>query len=80
MAQHRIMFIDPIPSFMPTERRIFEFRVIEESTRSRELFFVGKGPSQSTTLRYEVGSSWPKPLLKNWVTGHVIGVSMDVQE
>jgi DNA-binding beta-propeller fold protein YncE len=36
--------------------------------------------AQSSALKYEVDSSWPKPLPENWVTGQVSGVCVDSQD
>jgi DNA-binding beta-propeller fold protein YncE len=36
--------------------------------------------AQSSTLKYEVDPTWPKPLPQNWVTGQVSGVCVDAQD
>jgi Tfp pilus assembly protein PilX len=39
-----------------------------------------RAQAQSSTLKYEVDPTWPKPLPENWVTGQVSGVCVDGQD
>ena len=42
--------------------------------------FTCRVQAQSSTLKYEVDPTWPKPLPGNWVTGQVSGVCVDSQD